>query len=1076
MGNTNDPKAQETILKRYLNPLQISVGALKKAFGEAGEDGFLYRGIPFFSWNGDLDPEELRRQVREMKKVGLAGFFMHGRTGLITEYLSERWMACVDACIDEAKKVGMNAWLYDENGFPSGGADRRVAESGEEFVRKTLCCSEETSVSFKWGETTIAAFAAKRCGDSFEHLRRITDEKNAKAIDKHSVILHFYYSVGGYVDVISKKAIRRFIDLTYEHYLQVFGDTFGTEIPGIFTDEPSYGLLPWSFELPERFRKEAGTDIVDALPGLFYRVPGFQKARHDFWSTVLAMFVEAYMGQIGPWCEKHGLALTGHVAWAETLMGQMTFHAASMPSYEPMQIPGTNHLAMRLMDAMREKQVTSVARQFGKPRVLSETSGGMGWGVNFEHLKWVMEWQLVLGINLFCQHLHHYTLHGPAKRDIPPSYHFQQPWWNEYKMLNDYIARLSFMLTQGKRTAEILVIHPIGSAWTLFDGSDISGSVDTHGGAELSAYNDRQAEICNAMLAIHRDFDYGDELLLARYGKVDGARLAMGEVSYGIVVLPELLSIRRSTLALLKAFISNGGKLVCIGPPPTLIEGVPSDEPAEILRDAYCFTLPPWPADFEKAGRFGQPKCFEGTLTTLKAEMDKIAATSLEISDAAGREAAHIYAHERVLEGGWRLVFLVNISREKTVDATVKMSGKNLCVERWDAETGETELLPGRQEGDTLITSLCFLPMQSCLLVLKPKEAHVEIGTVREEAIGSVALSGAWSVACDEPNALTLDYCRWASDGGELGTLQPTLKVLREWTQRMKDQPGRQPDLVLEYAFEVDPAASIDFGSLMLIVEMPALFAITVNGQKVSSQDQGWWRDIAFRKIPIGACVQPGANVIRLAGKWTPRTEIESVYLTGAFGVQAVAPYREGDRHTVLTEGGFVLCERPNAVETGNFAAGTDLTSHGYPFYAGNVELTQTVSVPADWFHEDQKRIYLDMEPPHAVLVRTRINGEDVGVRAWHPFQFDVTRWIRPGDNEITLKLFGSCRNLLGPHHHWRGEVLYTGPAFGFTKSPDEDEPQVPQNTWVDRYCFIRFGLSGVPKLRCVRVTGDART
>ena len=1070
MKHTNDTAAQETILKRYLNPTQVPVGALKKEFDEAGQDGLLYRGIPFFSWNGDMDPDELRRQVREMKKVGLAGFFMHGRTGLITEYLSERWMACVDACIDEAKKVGMNAWLYDENGFPSGGADGRVAEAGEEFARKTLHCLVETPRSFKWRERTIAAFAAKRRGDSFENLRRLAGQEQANALDERSVILHFYYMAHGYVDVMSKKAIRRFIDLTYEHYQNEFGDKFGTEIPGIFTDEPSYGLLPWSFELPERFKKETGTDLSDTLPGLFYRVPGFQKARHDFWNTVLTMFTEAYMGQIGPWCVEHGLALTGHVAWAETLMGQMTFHGASMPSYEPMQIPGTNHLAMRLMDATREKQVTSVARQFGKPRVLSETSGGMGWGVDFEHLKWVMEWQLALGVNLFCQHLNHYTLHGPAKRDIPPSYHYQQPWWNEYKMLNDYMARLSFMLTQGKRTADILVIHPIGSAWTLFDGSDIAGGVDTHGGEELIAYNDRQAEICNAMLAIHRDFDYGDELLLARHGKADGDRFIVGEVSYRIVILPELLSIRRSTLDLLKAFAADGGKLVCIGPAPTLVEGVPSAEPAKVLSGAYHFALPPWPADFQKAGRFGQPKCFDGTLTTLKAEMDKIAAPSLEISDQTGREVAHIYAHERALEGGWRLVFLVNISRDETVDATVKMSGKDLCIERWDAETGETELLPSRQEGDFLVTSLRFLPMQSYLLLLRAKEVHAEIENVREKTVGTVALAGLWSVACDEPNALTLDYCRWASDGGKLSARQPTLKVLREWTRRMQDQPGRSPDLVLEYAFEVDPTASIDFGSIMLIVETPELFAITVNGQKVSSQDQGWWRDIAFRKIPIGANVQPGANVIRLVGKWTPRTEIESIYLTGDFGVRAVAPYREGDRRTVLTEGGFVLCERSNAVQTGNFASGTDLTSHGYPFYAGNAELTQSITVPADWFHGDQKRILLDMEPPDAVLVRARINGEDVGAKAWRPFRFDVTRWMKPGDNEITLKLFGSCRNLLGPHHHWRGEVLYTGPAFSFTKSSDEDEPQVPQNTWVDRYCFVRFGLSGVPELQCEMV------
>ena len=37
-----------------------------------------YQSIPFWSWNDKLEPEELRRQIRAMKKAGIGGFFMHG--------------------------------------------------------------------------------------------------------------------------------------------------------------------------------------------------------------------------------------------------------------------------------------------------------------------------------------------------------------------------------------------------------------------------------------------------------------------------------------------------------------------------------------------------------------------------------------------------------------------------------------------------------------------------------------------------------------------------------------------------------------------------------------------------------------------------------------------------------------------------------------------------------------------------------------------------------------------------------------------------------------------------------------
>ena len=68
----------------------------------------------------NFDPNFLRWQIREMDKAGLGGYFMHARGGLQTEYLSEEWMECIRACIDEGNKIGMGSWCYDEEGWPSG--------------------------------------------------------------------------------------------------------------------------------------------------------------------------------------------------------------------------------------------------------------------------------------------------------------------------------------------------------------------------------------------------------------------------------------------------------------------------------------------------------------------------------------------------------------------------------------------------------------------------------------------------------------------------------------------------------------------------------------------------------------------------------------------------------------------------------------------------------------------------------------------------------------------------------------------------------------------------------------------
>ena len=88
-----------------------------------------YRGKPFWAWNGKLEESELRRQVRVFQRMGLGGFFMHSRVGLDTAYLGKEWFQGVRACIDEAKKTGLEAWLYDEDRWPSVAAGGLVTKN-----------------------------------------------------------------------------------------------------------------------------------------------------------------------------------------------------------------------------------------------------------------------------------------------------------------------------------------------------------------------------------------------------------------------------------------------------------------------------------------------------------------------------------------------------------------------------------------------------------------------------------------------------------------------------------------------------------------------------------------------------------------------------------------------------------------------------------------------------------------------------------------------------------------------------------------------------------------------------------
>ncbi|HHH76715.1 MAG TPA: hypothetical protein ENL03_06800, partial [Phycisphaerae bacterium] len=92
-----------------------------------------FRSAPFWSWNAELDPDRLCRQIESMHTAGMGGFFMHPRYGLKTPYLGEKFFECVSACIEKARELDMKAYLYDEDRWPSGAAGGLVTRDHPEF-------------------------------------------------------------------------------------------------------------------------------------------------------------------------------------------------------------------------------------------------------------------------------------------------------------------------------------------------------------------------------------------------------------------------------------------------------------------------------------------------------------------------------------------------------------------------------------------------------------------------------------------------------------------------------------------------------------------------------------------------------------------------------------------------------------------------------------------------------------------------------------------------------------------------------------------------------------------------------
>ena len=103
-----------------------------------------YRSIPFWSWNDKLETTKLIEQIHWMNDSGIGGFFMHARSGLQTEYLSEEWMQCIEACADEAKKLDNELLKLLESNDVDFYFGKNDDELRERIIENTLLTLEYT--------------------------------------------------------------------------------------------------------------------------------------------------------------------------------------------------------------------------------------------------------------------------------------------------------------------------------------------------------------------------------------------------------------------------------------------------------------------------------------------------------------------------------------------------------------------------------------------------------------------------------------------------------------------------------------------------------------------------------------------------------------------------------------------------------------------------------------------------------------------------------------------------------------------------------------------------------------------
>lgn len=1005
-----------------------------------------YRGTPFWAWNCKLEKDELCRQIDVFKQMGLGGFHMHVRTGLVTPYLSDEYMDIIRCCVEKAKKEDMLSWLYDEDRWPSGAAGGIVTKNPEYRSRYLLFTNksyEESNDSYV--NTDSRAAGGRSCNgkligvydikldfDGFLRSYKRIEKDEAAEDEKWYAYCEVslpssWYNNQTYIDTLNKRAIEKFIEVTHERYKETVGEDFDSTVPAIFTDEPQFSrkqtfnnstdkndvTLPWTDDFPETYKAMYGDDIIDCLPELFWDLNNGKVSvhRYRYHDHIAERFSCAFADTVGSWCRHNGIALTGHMMEEPTLKSQTTALGEAMRSYRGFDIPGIDMLCNRY-EFTTAKQAQSAAHQFGYEGVLSELYGVTGWDFDFRGHKLQGDWQAALGVTVRVPHLSWVSMAGEAKRDYPASIHYQSPWYKEYPYIENHFARVNTALTRGKPVVKVGVIHSVESYWLHWGPNDKSDLI-------RETMDKKFKDVTEWLIKGSIDFNFICESLLPSLCEQGGNPLKVGRMEYDAVVVPDCETLRSSTLERLERFRAQGGKLIFMGNAPIYENAVISDRGRRLYEKSVCISF-----DRER----------------LLSVLENNRTVTLRYDDGKLTDD-FIYQLREDNDCEWLFVshccepYNKDVFRSKNLRIIL---GGERKVSIYDTLTGE--IYPADVDyacGNTVIRQKMY-DYDSLLLKIEDGKNEA-VSAMGEKELDRTKTSSEVPYTLDEKNVLLLDMCQFSVDDGEFMGEEEILRAdniarkiagLNERNGAVAQPwviPSEEPEHTITLKFTVDSAVEVK--NPVLALEDAENAEITLNGKTVANNITGWYVDKSIKTVHLPE-IGKGKNIITVKLPLGNRTNTEWCYLLGNFAVEVTG------RRCRLTELPEKLC-------FGN------IVNQGLPFYGGNITYHM-----GDVIAENGE-IEIMIPQYRGALAKVLVDGEDKGNIVFSPNTLRI-KGLDEGAHKLDIKLYTHRFNSFGAVHNADSALDWHGPGAWRTEN----------ESWTYEYRLKEVGILSAPVVK----------
>jgi len=984
----------------------------------------IYRGTDFWMLNGELEDEELIRQIHEMKDKGVFSFIARTYIGLKSDYPGHRFKEKMKVIINTARDCGMKVFL--QAGY--------MPEAVLGLPEDTALCYIKPGISGSGSENEVLLAEYRNCKFSLFNSETALDMFNARSVD-------FY------------------LKQCYEDMWAEFSGEYGKTVLSVWVDEPSYRseYLPYPRGIEEKFSQKWGYSLQREIPGLFFDISGYKTVRFHYWKLLQELMEQSYFQRLQNWCNSRGLLFSGHLMHEDSLQDQISRACAIMPYYKYFDIPGIDCLTAQMNWCHNEIkpgedeyfyrraitntpiQCTSAARQAGREHVLCEMYGVSTQNLTFRDQRHMFDHFASYGVNHRCIHGLFYSLHGRCKRAYPPHISYYQPYWKDYKRMADYVARVSRFISLGKPQGDILVVHPLETAYMSYSGK-INGCPAEASSQNLIVLDKHFHDLMVSLTAKMYVFDLGDERTIEMWGEITADnRFKVGQMTYSTVVLPYLSVLQTSTLDLIKKFAEQNGEIIVLGKAPDMLDGY--EKHKSILTDIKNIKFA---EDIHILNKILSSHDYGYRFSGEKDEL------FVSISKRNDGEKDYYY------------VFNNDCSSAHKGELTIKGIVRAI---QWNAFDGTGKELPCRCENGQTVIPVTIEEGGS--LLMTTETASVGNFNTNEDVPYTVKrLGDKWNIARNSPNVLLLEYCRFRRGRSDFSPLYPVLAV-----QEILVYENYRGELTLQFVFESD----ISISGLQLAIEDPMEQVVTLNGMEISNNPKGrYYLAKSFEVLDLPE-IRAGENIIEIKREFVPLSrakspitslfehqhgvELESVYIIGNFSVIAdTEPINTG---ILRYNKNFVIRDEKKEV----FG---ELTKNGYPFFAGTISLTKSFC----YSKYKSDRAVLKLGALNGCTCGVAVNGNDCGLLCWAPYEADISSVLNDGENTVTLTVTNTLRNLLGPYHRPNGEtgnlfggdyeypnLVWTGATFENPQSDWYDHRELDTCTWTDSYLLVPLGV-----------------